>query len=132
MKYLFLATGLLGAVPLSTDCRAQIFDNPFSPYFERSLTITPGVGNAPDTNAAIQRIDPWPPYAGYARIPGRGEHAVNSIERMNRFPNPFLAQQPGFGGGPSGGQANVGAGSSTGIGAVTGGSSTPVQSFSGQ
>ena len=132
MKFLFLVAGLLGAVTLSTDCRAQIFDNPFSPYFERSMMITPNAGNAPDTNAAIQRIDPWPPYAGYTRIPGRGENAVNSIERMNRFPNPFLAQQPGFGGGASGGQANVGAGSSTGIGAVTGGTSTPVQSFSGQ
>ena len=132
MKSFLLATGILAAATLSTDCRAQIFDNPFSQYFERSMTITPNAGNAPDTNAAIQRIDPWPPYAGYTRIPGQGEHAVNSIERMNRFPNPFLAQQPGFGQGPSGGQANVGAGSSTGIGAVTGGTSTPVQPISGQ
>jgi hypothetical protein len=132
MKPLLLAAGLVGAVMLSTPCGAQIFDNPFSPYFERSMTITPGAGNDVDTNAAIQRIDPWPPYSGYTRIPGRGESAVNSIGRMNRFPNPFLAQQPGFGGGPSGGQANVGAGSSTGIGAVTGGTSSPVQPFSGQ
>ena len=132
MKPFLLVIGLLGAATLSTECCAQIFDNPFSQYVERSLTITPGVGNAPDTNAAIQRIDPWPPYAGYTRIPGRGENAVNSVERINRFPNPFLAQQPGFGGGPSGGQANTGAGSSTGIGAVTGGTSSPVQSFSGQ
>jgi len=97
MRCFLLATGILGAATLATDCRAQIFDNPFSPYFERSITITPNAGNAADTNAAIQRIDPWPPYAGYTRIPGQGEHAVNSIERMNRFPNPFLAQQPGRG-----------------------------------
>ncbi len=132
MKSLLLATGIVSAVTLSTQCRAQIFDNPFSPYFERSITITPGAGNAKDTNAAIHTIDPWPAYAGYTRIPGQGEHAVNSIERLNRFPNPFLAQQPGFGGGPSGGQANVGAGSSTGIGAVTGGTGTPMQPISGQ
>src|SRR5271169_593951 len=134
MKPLLLATGLLGAVTLSTQCRAQIFDDPFSQYFERSMTITPGAGNAPAANAAIQRIDPWPPYAGYTRIPGRGQRAVDSIEKMNRFPNPFLAQQAGFGGGPSGSSVGGGAGSETGIGAVTGGGGggTPVQPISGQ
>ena len=74
MRCFLLATGILGAATLATDCRAQIFDNPFSPYFERSITITPNAGNAADTNAAIQRIDPWPPYAGYTRIPSRNQH----------------------------------------------------------
>jgi hypothetical protein len=134
MKPLLLAIGLLGAVTLSTQCCAQIFDDPFSQYLERSLTITPGAGNDQGVNAAIQRIDPWPPYAGYTRIPGRGQRAVDSVEKMYRFSNPFVAQQAGFGGGPSGSSTGGGAGSETGIGAVTGGGGggTPVQSISGQ
>ena len=35
-------SSLLGAVTLSTQCCAQIFDDPFSQYVERSITITPG------------------------------------------------------------------------------------------
>ncbi len=132
MKPLSLAIGLVCAISLSNLCNAQILDDPFSQYVERDITITPGAGNAKDTNAAIHTIDPWPPYAGYTRIPREGQGAVNSIERMDRFPNPFLAQQPGFGGGPSGGSINLGAGSSTGIGAVTGGGvGAPMQPISG-
>jgi hypothetical protein len=133
MKHLLLVIGLLGAVTLSTQCCAQIFDDPFSQYLERSLTITPSAGDDQGVNAAIQRIDPWPPYAGYTRIPGRGQRAVDAVEKMNRYPNPFIAQQAGFGGGPSGSSTGGGAGSETGIGAVSGGGGgTPVQPFSGQ
>ena len=55
MKPLLLAIGLLGAVTLSTQCCAQIFDDPFSQYLERSLTITPGAGNDQGVNAAIRK-----------------------------------------------------------------------------
>jgi len=133
MKPIALVIGISVPLMLSSIGHAQIFDDPFAEYAERIITITPGAGNAKDANAAIHTIDPWPAYAGYTRIPGRGEHAVNSIVRLNRFPNPFLAQQPGFGVGPSGGSIGTGvagAGSNTGIGSVTGGA-TVVQPISG-
>jgi hypothetical protein len=132
MKTIALVIGILAPLLLPSVCRAQIFNDPFAEYSERIITISPGAGNAKDANAALHTIDPWPAYAGYTRIPGRGEQAVNSIVRLNRFPNPFLAQQPGFGVGPSGGSIGTGVtgpGSNTGIGSVMGGS--PVQPISG-
>ncbi len=133
MRPLTLAIGLAGAISLTSVCGAQIFDDPFSQYVERGITITPGAGNAKDANAAIHTIDPWPPYAGYTRIPGDGRAAVNSIGRLYAYPNPFLPQQPGFGPGPSGGTIGAGAGGAgteVGIGSVTGGG-TPMQPVSG-
>jgi hypothetical protein len=133
MKIIALIVGILVPLTLSSIGRAQIFNDPFAQYSERIITITPGAGNAKDANAAVHTIDPWPPYAGYTRIPGRGENAVNSIVRLNRFPNPFLAQQAGFGVGPSGssiGTGVAGAGANTGIGSVMGGV-TAVQPISG-
>jgi hypothetical protein len=84
MKLLSVAIGLIGAIGLSNACCAQIFDNPFSQYVERGVTITPGAGNAVDANNAIQTIDPWPPYVGYTYIPGDGREGVNAVERMYR------------------------------------------------
>jgi hypothetical protein len=134
MKPVALLLGLLAPLMMSSLGHAQIFNDPFAQYVERDITITPGAGNAKDANAALHTIDPWPAYAGHTRIPGRGEHAVSSIVRLNRFPNPFLAQQPGFGVGPSGGSIGTGvagAGSDTGIGSVTGGGGvSPVQPIS--
>ena len=133
MKTVALVIGILAPLVLPSVCRAQIFNDPFAEYAERSITISPGAGNANDANAALHTIDPWPGYAGNTRVPGRGENAVNSIVRLNRFPNPFLAQQPGFGVGPSGGSIGsgvAGAGSNTGIGSVTGGSPmTPISGY---
>ena len=97
MKPLPLMFGVFGAIVLSSGCNAQIFDDPFSQYLERSITITPGAGNAKDANAAIHTIDPWPPYVGNTRIPGDGRRAVNSVEQMYRVPDPFISQQQGFG-----------------------------------
>jgi hypothetical protein len=105
-----LAIGLLAAATLSSACHAQIFDDPFSQYFERGITITPGAGNARDANAAIHTIDPWPPYAGYTRIPGNGREAAGAVGRMYRIPSPFAPRA-------SGGAAVIG-------GAATGGAST--------
>jgi hypothetical protein len=133
MKPIALIIGISVPLMLSSIGRAQIYNDPFAEYAERIITISPGAGNARDANAALHTIDPWPAYAGYTRIPGRGEQAVNSVVRLNRFPNPFLAQQPGFGVGPSGGSIGTGVtgpGSNTGIGSVMGGAVTPVQPIS--
>jgi len=118
MKGAWMMIGLASGLAVPNVCSAQIFNDPFAPYLERSVTIWPGAGNGNDTNAAIHTIDPWPAYSGYTRIPGRGENAVNSIVRLNRFPNPFLAQQPGLGGGA------IGTGGTTGIGGAVGGLGT--------
>jgi hypothetical protein len=95
MKPLFsMMLALAGMATASTRCNAQYlpWDDPFNNYLQRSVTITLGAGNAKDANAAIHTIDPWPPYVGRIRIPGRGRHAVDSIERMNRNPDPFIRQ----------------------------------------
>jgi hypothetical protein len=132
MKVITLVMGLCGVVALADICHAQIFDDPFAQYAERTITIWPGAGNANNANAAIHAIDPWPPYAGYTRIPGNARHAVDSINRMYLYPNPFLPQQPGFGPGLSGGTIGAGVGgpgTQLGIGAP--GGATPIQPISG-
>ncbi len=111
-----LAIGLLAAATLSSACHAQIFDDPFSQYFERGITITPGAGNARDTNSAIHTIDPWPPYAGYIRIPGNGRELVGSVVKMYRNPSPFVRS----GNGGAAGGASIGGGASTGLGGDSG------------
>jgi len=95
MRATSLVIGLFAAATLSSACHAQIFDDPFSQYFERGITITPGAGNAKDTNAAIHTIDPWPPYVGYTRIPGNGRESVGAVERMYRQPSPFAGRASG-------------------------------------
>jgi hypothetical protein len=102
MKLLALAIGLFGAVTLSDVCNAQIFDNPFAEYVERGVTINPSAGNANAANAAVQTIDPWPPYVGHTRIPGNGREAVGAVGRMYAKPSPY-AQSQGQGGGAGGG-----------------------------
>ena len=94
MKPLALAIGLFGAVTLPNVCNAQIFDNPFAEYVERGVTINPSAGNANDANAAIQTIDPWPPYVGHTRIPGNGRETVNAMERMYIIPYPLQPVLP--------------------------------------
>jgi len=128
MKLLSITIGLIGIVMLSNRCNAQAVEDPFSQYLQRSVTISLGAGNAKDTNAAIQTVDPWPPYVGRTRIPGDGRRAVDSVQRMYRTPDPF--ERPGAGGG-AGGADSTGTGSNTGtlnIGTSTGG---PVQPVSG-
>jgi len=117
MKPLALIIGLIGVGSLPYECSAQIWDDPFSQYVERSITIAPGAGNAKDANAAIHTIDPWPPYVGHTRIPTSGRRAVGAVEQMYRRPNPFFT--PGFGSGAggttSGGGGGGGAATSTGM-----------------
>lgn len=128
MKPQSLALVLIGLVTLSHQCNAQVLDNPFSEYLQRSVTITLGAGNAKDTNAAIHTIDPWPPYVGYTRIPGDGRRAAATVEQMYRVPDPFERQ--GLQAGSLGG-ASTGSNSGAGAGNIGSGSSTPVQSISG-
>jgi hypothetical protein len=115
---------------LSTTCDAQIWDNPFSDYIERDVTINPGAGNGHDANAAIHTIDPWPAYAGNTRIPGSGRSAVCAIYKMYRNPDPFFS--PLFTGGngatgaPIGGNVSIGNTTTT-----TGGAGAEASELSG-
>jgi hypothetical protein len=122
MRPLAFMIGLVGAAALLPNvCNAQILNNPFSEYAERSITITPDGGNASDSNAAIHTIDPWPPYAYYTRIPDTGRHAYESVERMYSRPEPF---SPAVGSTTTGGTGTNGqgtTGSGVGMGTSTGG-----------
>src|SRR3984885_9404157 len=113
MRAASLVIGLFAAATLSSACHAQIFDDPFSQYFERGVTITPGAGNAKDANAAIHTIDPWPPYVGYTRIPGNGREGVDAVGRMYRQPNPFERQDQSGDAGASSGASGTGAANAT-------------------
>jgi hypothetical protein len=129
MKPLLIAAGLTSACIFSGDCKAQVPDDPFSDYLQRSVTITLGAGNAKDTNAAVHTIDPWPPYVGYTRIPGDGRSATSAIQRMYRNPNPFERQDQSGDAGASSGASGTGAANATiNLGS---GPPTPVQPFSG-
>ncbi len=50
-------------------------------------TATVVSGDAKDTNAVTQIIDPWPRYARDRRIPVNGQRMVGAI---NRYQNPKL------------------------------------------
>lgn len=85
---------------------------PFDEYSQRIDTVTPGAGDAQNTNTAIHVIDPWPPYAGNRRIPGNGERMSGAVERyrdiskLPRAPKPIAPLydvQGGSGGGGGGG-----------------------------
>jgi hypothetical protein len=117
MKLLFLTAGLIGAIVLPRVCQAQAVDDPFSDYLQRSDTIALGAGNASQTNAAIQTINPWPPYAWDRRVTIDGRQAVDSMERMYHTPNPFERE----------GEAGAPGGSSPGANGPTGAPVTPMQ-----
>ncbi len=91
--------------------RAQ--DYPFldglTRYAERIDTLSVTSGDAQDVNAAIQTIDPWPPYARDRRIPANGQRMVGAIER---FQNPKLPPLPTFA--PLGGGQGYGGGQGSG------------------
>ena len=103
MRLLPTIIAVIGVVLLPRFAYAQAVDDPFSDYLQRSQGIALGAGNANEANEAIQTITPWPPYAGYRRIPTQGRHAADAIERMYRVPEPF--QQQGAGGAGAGGPA---------------------------
>lgn len=119
MRLLLIAVGLIGLLPCAT--HAQMVDDPFSDYLQRSQGIATSGGNANDANEAIQTITPWPPYAGDRRIPLQGRQATDAIERMYRVPDPFEQHGPG---------ANGASGGPTGT-SPTGSPVTPMQPISG-
>jgi hypothetical protein len=137
MKKLTLLIGLIGVAIVPQQCGAQILDDPFADYAERSIMVFPGGGNANDANAAIHTIDPWPPYVGHTRIPDDGRRAFLGVERMYRAPNPFFGQGQGAGtsslsqgaaGTGSSGTGSGGAGFDTGVGTMpAGGAGTGLQ-----
>jgi hypothetical protein len=101
MKLLLIAVGLFGLLPFMA--HAQMVDDPFFDYLQRSQGISTSAGNANDANEAIQTITPWPRYSGDRRIPLQGRQAVDTVERMYREPDPFQEGQGARGGGgPSG------------------------------
>ena len=107
MRLLLIAAGLIGLL-LPSLANAQMVDDPFSDYLQRSQGISTGVGNANATNEAIQTITPWPPRVGDRRIHLQGRQAVDAIERMYRVPDPFERQGAGAPGGtPSGASAGA-------------------------
>lgn len=102
MRLLFLTVGVIGTIVLPGMCNAQAVDDPFSDYLQRSDSIALSAGNAGHANAAIQTINPWPPYAWDRRITIDGRRTVDSMERMYRAPNPFEREGETTGSGPGG------------------------------
>jgi hypothetical protein len=121
MRMLTIALGLISAAVCTQMSHAQVVDDPFSDYLQRSVTISLGAGNAKDANAAIHTIHPWPPYVGDKHIYVQGRQAVDSVERMYRFPAPF--QRSGSEAGGAGNTAGQTGTSTNGTGAPV----TPVQ-----
>ena len=97
-----LAAGLAG-------CSAgEPFDDPFAHYGQRIMTVTPTAGNAQAANAALQTIDPWPPYVYNTRIPVDGPRMVKAVQNYEN------------GGGAAGGATSSGgAGGAGSTGAAT-------------
>jgi hypothetical protein len=65
------------------------YDDPFSDYTQRSLTISTGAGNAQAANLALQTTTPWPRHSNDTNIPGNGAQmvrAVNDFEGGKRPP----------------------------------------------
>ena len=117
-----LVLGLIGVMIAPYAGNAQFVDDPFSDYLQRSVTISLGAGNAKDTNAAIHMINPWPPYVGDRRIHIQGRQAVDSVERMYKFPKPFEREGAGGSAGETGAPGGIG----NGLGAPV----TPMQPIS--
>lgn len=122
MRPLSLVIALVAFATIPAALHAQVVDDPFNDYLQRSDTILLGAGNAKDTNAAIHTITPWPPYVYRTQIPGDGRRSVDSVERMYRTPDPFERQgTAAHAGGP-------GLASEPGMGTAGGNASpTPVQ-----
>ena len=91
---------------------ATPFDDPFLPYTQRILTVSPTAGNAQAANVALQTATPWPRHAFNTHIPGNGAQMVRAIHEFERGTRPNFnsstsagAAAPASGSGPSGGGA---------------------------
>lgn len=59
-----------------------LYDDPFTDYTQRSLTISPGAGNAQAANLSLQTTTPWPRYSQDTNIPGNGAQMVKAINEF--------------------------------------------------
>ena len=50
-------------------------------YFDRRETVASGAADAVASNAAVQTVDPWPPYVSNQNISMNGERAELAIAR---------------------------------------------------
>ena len=88
--------GFLGVIYLTMHNAAiadgALFEDLFGPYCDRRDTVTPGAGDAKDTNAAVHVIDPWPPRVWSRHIPANGTRSVEAIRRYHRSGTDASAQ----------------------------------------
>ena len=127
-----------GYVPAFTDGRPAFgeppFDDPFANYTQRSLTISPGTGNAQAANEVLQTATPWPRYSSNTNIPGNGARMVGAVHNFESggsppfgppLPPPVNGTSTVFGssGGGAGGadQGRIGGGSGAGATGGAGG-----------
>jgi hypothetical protein len=105
-----------GYVPAYTNGRPAFgeppFDDPFADYTQRSLTISPGAGNAQAANLALQTATPWPPHSRNTNIPANGARMVRAVQQFESGTRPSLGSNDLSGGGSTG----LGGGSGSGIG----------------
>ena len=89
--------GLAALVLVIGSAGARAQDYPFldelTRYAERIDTLSVTSGDARDVNAAIQTVDPWPPYARDRRIPVNGQRMVGAVDRYQN-PKQLGAQAP--------------------------------------
>jgi hypothetical protein len=88
------------------------FDDPSADYTRRSVTISPGAGNAQAANTALQTATPWPRYSQNTNIPGNGAQMTKAIHEFESGKRPPLESTSG--GSPALQQNfNIGSGSSS-------------------
>jgi hypothetical protein len=80
------------------------WDDPFSDYTQRILTISPGAGNAEASNTALQTATPWPRYSNNTNIPGDGQRMVTAVHNFESGGGGALIAPAGGGGAGGGGQ----------------------------
>lgn len=74
------SVALVAVLAAMTGCAGQ------SEYFDRSDTITPGVGDAVAHNMAVHTIDPRPRRAYNTHIHHSGERMSHAMDRYNAGP----------------------------------------------
>ena len=58
------------------------FDDPGADYARRSVTISPGAGNAQAAAVALQTATTWPRYSSNTNIPGNGARMVGAVHNF--------------------------------------------------
>jgi hypothetical protein len=123
-----------GYVPAYTDGRPAFgeppFDDPFADYTQRTLTVSPGAGNAQAANLALQTATPWPAHSRNTNIPANGARMVRAVQQFESGTRPSLGSNDlsglgstGIGGGS--GSTLIGGGSGGGAMGGAGGAGAP-------